>query len=84
MTTLRAATNCFRDALSQWIQIAANMFGISRVRYEGGAVDEISSGARTMNETVQQYIQRMTSYAEGKPPLAVQAATAKTLERSAL
>ena len=25
-----------------------------------------------MNETVQQYIQRMTSYTEGKPPLAVQ------------
>jgi hypothetical protein len=34
-----------------------------------------------MNETVQQYIQRMTSYTEGKPPLAVQAATAKKLER---
>jgi DinB superfamily len=34
-----------------------------------------------MNETVQQYIQRITSYAEGKPPLAVQAATAKKLER---
>ncbi|MGA8442195.1 MAG: DinB family protein [Candidatus Sulfotelmatobacter sp.] len=34
-----------------------------------------------MNETVQQYIQRMTSYAEGKQPLAVQAATAKKLER---
>jgi DinB superfamily len=50
-------------------------------RYESRAVDEISSGAKTMNETVQQYIQRMTSYTEGKPPLAVQAATAKKLER---
>jgi DinB family protein len=34
-----------------------------------------------MNETAQQYIQRMTSHVEGKRPLAVQAATAKKLER---
>ena len=34
-----------------------------------------------MNETPQQYIQRMTANAEGKQPLAVQAATAKKLER---
>src|SRR6266446_2411461 len=34
-----------------------------------------------MNETVQHYIQRITGYMEGKKPLAVQAATAKTLER---
>jgi hypothetical protein len=34
-----------------------------------------------MKETVQQYIQRINSYAEGKQPLAVQAATAKKLER---
>ncbi|MFZ0760729.1 MAG: DinB family protein [Candidatus Sulfotelmatobacter sp.] len=34
-----------------------------------------------MNETAQQYIQRITGYAEGKRPLAVQAATAKKLER---
>jgi hypothetical protein len=34
-----------------------------------------------MNETAQQYIQRITGYAEGKQPLAVQAATAKKLER---
>ena len=30
-----------------------------------------------MNETAQQYIQRMTAYVDGKEPLAVQAATAK-------
>jgi DinB superfamily len=34
-----------------------------------------------MKETVQQYIQRISSYAEGKQPLAVQAGTAKKLER---
>jgi hypothetical protein len=34
-----------------------------------------------MNETAQQYIQRITAHLEGKQPLAVQAATAKTLER---
>jgi hypothetical protein len=37
--------------------------------------------AKEMKETVPQYIQRVTSYAEGKQPLAVQAATAKKLER---
>ncbi|MGA2416314.1 MAG: DinB family protein [Candidatus Sulfotelmatobacter sp.] len=34
-----------------------------------------------MKETVPQYIQRVTSYVEGKRPLAVQAATAKKLGR---
>src|ERR1700690_729882 len=34
-----------------------------------------------MKETPQQYIQRMIAYVEGKRPLAVQAATAKKLER---
>jgi hypothetical protein len=34
-----------------------------------------------MKETVQQYIQRISGYAEGKQPLAVQGATAKKLER---
>jgi hypothetical protein len=34
-----------------------------------------------MKETAQQYIQRVTGYIEGKKPLAVQAATAKKLER---
>jgi hypothetical protein len=34
-----------------------------------------------MNETAQQYIQRITANVEGKQPLAVQAATAKKLER---
>jgi hypothetical protein len=34
-----------------------------------------------MKETVQQYIQRIHSYAQGKQPLAVQAATAQKLER---
>jgi hypothetical protein len=34
-----------------------------------------------MKETVQQYIQRVTSYVEGKRPLTVQAATAKKLDR---
>lgn len=34
-----------------------------------------------MKETVQQYIQRISGYAEGKQPLLVQAATAKKLER---
>jgi hypothetical protein len=34
-----------------------------------------------MKETVPQYIQRVTGYVEGKQPLAVQAATAKKLER---
>lgn len=34
-----------------------------------------------MNETAQQYTQRITSYVEGKQPLAVQAATAEKLER---
>ena len=34
-----------------------------------------------MKENVQQYIQRVTGYVEGKQPLAVQAATAKKLER---
>lgn len=34
-----------------------------------------------MNETIQQYIQRITANVGGKQPLAVQAATAKTLER---
>jgi hypothetical protein len=34
-----------------------------------------------MNETPQQYTQRIVSYTEGKQPLALQAATAKKLER---
>jgi hypothetical protein len=34
-----------------------------------------------MNETPQQYIQRITAHVEGKQPVAVQAATAKKLER---
>jgi hypothetical protein len=34
-----------------------------------------------MKETPQQYTQRVVSYTEGKKPLAVQAATAKKLER---
>ncbi len=34
-----------------------------------------------MKETAQQYIWRVTGYVEGKRPLAVQAATAKKLER---
>jgi hypothetical protein len=34
-----------------------------------------------MNETAQQYIRRITAHVEGKQPLAVQAATAKKLER---
>ena len=34
-----------------------------------------------MNGTAQQHIQRMTAHVEGKHPLAVQAATAKRLER---
>jgi hypothetical protein len=34
-----------------------------------------------MKETVQQYIQRVTGYVEGKQPVAVQTATAKKLER---
>ena len=34
-----------------------------------------------MNETAQQYVQRITAYVEGKQPLAVQAATAEELER---
>jgi hypothetical protein len=34
-----------------------------------------------MKETVQQYVQRISGYAEGKQPLAVQAGTAKKLER---
>jgi hypothetical protein len=34
-----------------------------------------------MNETAQQYTQRVVGYSEGKQPLAVQAATAKKLER---
>jgi hypothetical protein len=34
-----------------------------------------------MNETAQQYIQRITAHVEGKQPLAVQAATAKKLWR---
>jgi DinB superfamily len=34
-----------------------------------------------MKETPQQYTQRVTSYVEGKQPLAVQAATARKIER---
>jgi hypothetical protein len=34
-----------------------------------------------MNETAQQYIQRITAHVKGTQPLAVQAATAKKLER---
>ena len=34
-----------------------------------------------MNETAQQYIQRIIAHVEGKQPLAVQAATARKLER---
>jgi hypothetical protein len=34
-----------------------------------------------MKETVEQYIQRISGYTEGKQPLAVQTATAKKLER---
>src|SRR5438132_11299444 len=34
-----------------------------------------------MNETAQQYIQGITAHVEGKQPLAVQAATARKLER---
>jgi hypothetical protein len=44
-------------------------------------VDHVYLGANQMSETAQQYIQRITAYAEGKQPLAVQAATAKKLER---
>jgi hypothetical protein len=36
---------------------------------------------KAMNETPQQYTQRVVGYVEGKQPLAVQAATAKKLER---
>jgi hypothetical protein len=38
-------------------------------------------GGLAMKETIPQYIQRVTGYVEGKQPLAVQAATAKKLER---
>ena len=41
----------------------------------------LGQGNRYMKETAQQYIQRMTTHVEGKYPLAVQAATAKKLER---
>ena len=34
-----------------------------------------------MKETIQQYMQRISGYTEGKKPLVVQAATAKKLER---
>jgi hypothetical protein len=34
-----------------------------------------------MKETIQQYMQRISGYTEGKQPLVVQAATAKKLER---
>ena len=34
-----------------------------------------------MNETAQQYIQRITAHVRGKQPLTVQVATAKKLER---
>ena len=34
-----------------------------------------------MKETIQQYMQRISGYMEGKQPLAVQASTAKKLER---
>jgi DinB superfamily len=34
-----------------------------------------------MKETIEQYMQRISGYMEGKQPLAVQAATAKKLER---
>ena len=44
-------------------------------------MDDFHIGADEMKETAQQYIQRITGYAEGKQPLAVQAATAKKLER---
>jgi hypothetical protein len=44
-------------------------------------VDDIHIGANKMKETVQQYMQRITGYTEGKQPLAVQTATAKRLER---
>jgi hypothetical protein len=44
-------------------------------------VDDFYVGANEMNETAQQYIERITGYVEGKQPLAVQAATAKKLER---
>jgi hypothetical protein len=44
-------------------------------------VDDVSGGTNEMKETVQQYIQRVTGYVEGKQPLAVQAATAQKLER---
>ena len=36
---------------------------------------------KAMNETAQQYIQRITAHVEGKRPLAVQAATARNLRR---
>ena len=44
-------------------------------------MDNVHIGADEMNETAQQYIQRITGYVEGTQPLAVQAATAKKLER---
>ena len=44
-------------------------------------MDNVSGGANEMKENVQQYIQRVTGYVEGKQPLVVQAATAKKLER---
>ena len=44
-------------------------------------MDDVSGGANKMKETPQQYIQRITSHIEGKQVLAVQAATAKKLDR---
>jgi hypothetical protein len=38
-------------------------------------------GTNAMSETAQQYTRRMISYVDGKHPLAIQAATAKKLER---
>src|SRR5437588_450214 len=67
---------CFSGAPSRILLAEA-----AATRYESRSLDNVSSGANQMNETVQQYIQRITSYMEGKQPLTVQAATPKRLER---
>jgi hypothetical protein len=51
-----------------------------RRNLHGTCIYLLSPGDK-MNETPQQYTQRILDYIDGKEPLAVQAATAKKLER---
>jgi hypothetical protein len=54
---------------------------LSSDRHKGLSSIDSNSRGFIVKETIQQYMQRINGYMEGKQPLAVQTATAKKLER---